>query len=345
MGKYDKMYKIYQQCINNKFFFSKEYCQETFAFEETKKRLMLISSDEFLEKRDYFIYPDFHTVNMFLYKIKDLRGLKDECFITAISVLKHILKNSGKDCIKAKKIFIPRERKAQFDNVDIDGNFLLSDLDIDQNYVLFFEDYPQFLFIVKLEAKPSSEEKRWVLMGLCPSDANKMFFNTLYDDNGDKTLSLSSLLTNCEESLKDVQQETKIDQNLSDFLLSFTSDITKQVIKTLLFMKAVKIQAQNRSIEAERIREKQNLTQKRKDQLLKTAPQFLVYSLDKSSSKALSDKDNLSGIEKGNMRGHWVRGHFRKQRCGEKFKETKIIFIAPFFKGDSENIVEKIFKL
>ena len=348
MGKYTNFYNAYTRCTQGKIFWRKHINQKI-PLNDTLDYLKNHSEDKTLYKRDYIKFSDFLTCQNI---VEGLMQQNDHSTVFQLahdmwgSTAYHLITHAGKQMINSNKIFITQEREDLFNLTDIAPSFTINDLNIQQNHTFYLQSQPDTLYLLRKELlyNPTNKEVlyRWVLLTINPKNGTGFVSQEIYIEG--VTMSLSDLYNLNSSAI--LQSKTSIFSS-DDHEVEMTSNAQKMIpliIKALLYMKAVNPQPKNEHDIAINIRQK-NIPPKRRAKLLRGVPQFLVRTLDapiKQHTQYLSTQS--TDISKS-IRGHWVRGHFRKQRHGLGRKLTKIIYVEPFFKGDADNMVATITKI
>lgn len=353
MGKYSNFYNLYQRCITGKIYWRK-HINQSISLNDTLNYLKEHSKDNTLYKRNYIKYSDFLTcqnITEELIRKNDRSHTLQKAHDMWGSTAYHLITHAGTQMIDSNKIFITKEREDLFNLTDIAPSFTINDLNITQTHTIYLESQPDTLYLIRREIvynpniiQDQSELYRWCLITIRPKHGTDFINQEIYIEG--VTMSLSDLYNCNATAILRAESSIFSSDDHGDEMMSNANKMIPLIIKALLYMKAVYSPYVNQHDEAHRIHQK-NIPMKRKMRLLATAPQFLVrtlYAPDKEHTQYLNTQSNDISVSLP-IRGHWVRGHFRKQRYGKQLKESKIIFIEPFFKGDADNMVDVITKI
>ena len=257
----------------------------------------------------------------------------------------HMITQAGKQMQQAQKIFITKEREALFNLTDVAPSFTINDLNITQNHILYLESNPDVLYLIRKEIlyNPYDNDEdlyRWCLLTINPKNGTGFISQEIYIEGVE--MSVSDLYNCNRTAILQTEKSMFASDDHKDEMTDNANKMIPLVIKTLLYMKATHPKPANQHDLAIRIREK-DLPPKRKKKLLSTVPQFIIHTLDAPPKNPYTTTHTSENSR--SLRGHWVRGHFRKQRHGKGRKEVKVIYIEPFFKGDADNMVDQITKI
>lgn len=342
----NKFYEEYKKCVSGKFKFKfrKDILASDLPEKFTRVALQMCSSDKTISERDYYIYADFATIQHQVLVEKNV-----DLFELWAAITKAIPIQAGKQMHNTKKVYVSKERILQFERTELSEYFILEDLKIPEEGVTFYFDIKgeHQIFILRKEMRPEANENlprryRWVLLGLNTDRGTDFSFQTFINIGEQQSLNEVYKDTYSDvENLRDLSIKGIDSNQIAKEVIRRSKWLLPTVIKCLLYMQAVMVKPQNKSPHAISIMSS-NACEKKKKKLLKGVPEFSIYDLSIINN---THYKNTGSKSLKNLRGHWVRGHFRKQVCGPNRSERKVIFIEPFFKGDADNPVERIYKL
>jgi hypothetical protein len=346
MSKYGKFYNLYQRCISGNIFW-KKHIPQNIPLSQVQDYLKQISEDETLYKRKYLKYSDFltcQTATEAIMQTNDRSAFSLAHDMWGASAY-HMITHACRQMQDTKKIFITKERENLFNLTDVASSFTINDINIDQNHTLYLESNPDVLYLIRKELlhNPYDNEEdlyRWCLLTINPKNGTGFISQEIYIEGVE--MSVSDLYNCNRTAILQAEKSMFASDDHKDEMIDNANKMIPLVIKTLLYMKATHPKPANQHEEAIRLRTK-DMPLKRKEKLLKSAPQFIIHTLDAPAKNPYSTTQTSEASR--SLRGHWVRGHFRKQRHGKGFKEMKVIYIEPFFKGDADNMVDQITKI
>lgn len=282
-----------------------------------------------------------HSDIIMLYQIvsenesaKSLAEIIPQIFKLFLSSLRQEIKNAP------FKIFLTANARAMLDKVDIAPELNLSTIEqfFPKQALIGLEGENEVL-LIRRESR-ATEDVAHPVLSRClyeiPVDnINHYRFHVLFLE--DTKTSFKELEDKTTESLHQLEQMglLKDEQELKALA---NLEKVKLVLKIFLYMASTNQKEKNWSPRATALR-KNGISEQIIAKKTGSDEKFMVHYLN--PGRAMTSKNN-GGNRTTKVKGHWVRGHFRSQACGAGRKEHKIIFIAPFFKGDAENLANSI---